>query len=154
MATTVETLPTNVVDDLGRSPIIRALVAQLPVGIIVASPNGELEHINELARSLCERHPLAHALHDPLLAGKPEQSEMLEPIRWIIGRVLLTGEQVRDEEVEFLDSRDEWRTLSVSATPVRATDGGIAHAVITFADVTGRNQARAWEPLIRSLSRL
>jgi PAS domain-containing protein len=150
----VETLPATVVDDLGRSPIIRALVAQLPVGIIVASPSGELEHINEIARSLCEKHRRAQSPHDPLLAGKTEQGEMLEPIRWIIGRVLLTGELVRDEEVEFLDSRDEWRTLSVSATPVRTTDGEIAHAVITFADVTGRNQARAWEPLIRSLSRL
>ena len=152
MPATVDTL-SNVVDELSRSPIMRALVAQLPVGIIVASADGELERITEVARALgAER--LAHAARAPWLVADPEPGGTLEPIRWIIGRVLLTGELVRDEEVQFLDSHDEWRTLSVSATPVRASDGQIEHAVVTFFDVTGRNQAREWEPLIRSLSRL
>jgi PAS domain-containing protein len=154
MPTTMQILPTTVVDEFNRSPIMRALVAQLPVGIIIASPDGQLEHVNDVARALFEERRSAHAPPEPWLGADPEQGGTLEPIRWIIGRVLLTGELVCDEEVQFLDARDEWRTLSVCATPVRTSNGRIEHAVVTFADVTGRNQARAWEPLIRSLSRL
>jgi len=77
-----------------------------------------------------------------------------EPIHWIIGRVLLTGEVIRNEEVEYLDPRDEWRTLSVSATPLHDEEREISHALVTFSDVTATKRALEWEPLIRAISKL
>jgi hypothetical protein len=61
---------------------------------------------------------------------------------------------IRDEEIQYIAKNDEWRTLSVSATPVEQTYVGAAHVVVTLHDVTERNRSREWEPLVRSLSRL
>ncbi len=79
---------------------------------------------------------------------------MLDPIGWVVARGLLTGEVVRNEQIEFIDCRDEWRTLSVSGTPLEDARGEITNALISFVDVTALNRAKEWEPLIRSISRL
>jgi PAS domain-containing protein len=154
MLSTPETLPTSLVDELSRNPIVSALLGQLPVGVVIASRDGRLEHVNEIAHTFLEEHRLLRAVPEPWVVSAAERDDVFEPIHWIIARALLTREMVRDEEVEYVDARDEWRTLSVSATPIRNADGEVTHAVLTFQDVTGRNQARAWEPLVRSLSRL
>lgn len=120
---------------LDRDPLIATLVDQLPVGVLVADREGNVELANDITRDLVARRPVA-------------------PIDWIIARVLLTGEMVRNEEVMFLDEHDEWRTLSVCATPVREAPDVITHALVTFLDVTERNRGRDWEPVIRALSRL
>jgi len=112
-----------------------ALLAQLPAGVIIADRDGNIELANDATRALLADH-------------------RIEPVDWIIGRVLLTGEIVRHEEVQYLDKHDEWRTLSVCATPVGETPGRISHALVTFIDITDRNRCREWEPVIRSLSRL
>jgi hypothetical protein len=115
----------NTRDDLARSPLVAALLTQLPVGVAIASRDGRLAYMNEVA-----------AVGDP------------DVLHWIIARAQLTGEVIREEEVSYRDERDEPRTLCVSATPVGE------NVVVTFADVTARNHARDWEPLIRSLCRL
>lgn len=119
-----------------RDQMLTTLVAQLPTGVIIAGRDGTFELVNDVAREFFAEHK----------AG--------DPIAWIVARVLLTGEIVRGEEVMHLDSRDEWRTLSISATPVEDPPGTITHAIVTFLDVTESNRARNWEPMMRALSRL
>ena len=133
---------------LSENPIISALVSQLPLGIVVASRDGQLEYVNAIASALFARQQGT--------GEKPprDAADALEPVRWIIGRALLTNEVIRDEEIQYLATGDEWRTLSVSATPVVSTSVGPAHVVVTLHDVTERNRGREWEPLVRSLSRL
>lgn len=138
----------NVAKALSQNPIITAMVAQLPFGIVVASRDGQLEYVNGIAGALFAEH--RRTGENP----PPAEPDALEPIRWIIGRALLTSEVIRDEEIQYLDVRDEWRTLCVSATPVEPTYAGPTHVVLTFQDVTERNRGRDWEPLVRSLSRL
>ena len=133
---------------LNQDPIVAALIAQLPIGIVVASRDGQLEYINAVASALFAEH------HRAGEAATPNEPEALEPIRWMIGRALLTDEVIRDEEIQYLDRHDEWRTLCVSATPVQQTYVGPTHVVLTFHDVTERNRGRDWEPFVRSLSRL
>jgi PAS domain-containing protein len=134
--------------------IFTALLSQLPTGIVIAARDGRLELINDVARTVFDEHQRLRGLREPWVGPASAATDGLEPIHWIIARVLLTGEIVRNEEVEYLGPRDEWRTLSVSATPIPSGQGEIGHALVTFVDVTAANRFREWEPLIRSISRL
>src|SRR5437868_6141643 len=139
-------------------PILSALLAQLPTGVVIANREGTLEQVNEVARALFGEHrrvcPVAEPWSSRPVPNAAEPNDTLEPIHWIIARVLLTGEVVRNEEIQFLDVRDEWRTLCVSATPLENARGEITHALVSYIDVTATNRAREWEPLIRAISRL
>jgi len=148
MSSQVGTPSQDVAKAFSQNAIVTALVAQLPVGIVVASREGRLEYLNTIATALFAEH--WRTGKQPALS----EPDALEPMRWIIGRALLTNEVIRDEEMQYLDEHDEWRTLCVSATPVEQNYVGPAHVVLTFQDVTERNRGRDWEPLVRSLSRL
>ena len=134
--------------------LFTALIAQLHVGVVLAARDGHFEIENDVARTLFEQHCRPHIDPEPWVASATARNEGLEPLHWIIARVLHTGEVVRDEELEFLDEHNEWRTLSASATPIVGADNEITHALVTFSDVTATTRAREWEPLIRSISRL
>lgn len=152
--TTTEIRPSPYAADLTRSPMINALLEQLPVGILVAGRDGHVEYVNAIGCALVDDPRRAHETPDIRSTPLATQSPRLDPLNWIIARALLTGELIRDEEVEFLGARDEWRTLSVSATPIRDVNGDVELVVLSFADVTLHNRARDWEPVMRSLSRL
>lgn len=136
-------------------PIVSVLMAQLPIGVVIASRDGTVELVNDAARALLHEHQRAHAAPEPWLARAACASDdTFEPIHWIIARVLLTGEVVHDEEIQYLGPTDEWRTLSVRATPIADVHGEICQALVTFADVTDVKRAREWQPLIRAITRL
>ena len=145
--TTVQPLP-SLYDELARSPIVATLLSQLPVGVLIVSHDGQLEFMNGVATTLFEAQRALHGRREPWVGPPPMLDDDLEPLHWITARAHLTGEVVRDEEIEYRDAAGDWHALSVSATPVADS------VVITFADVTASKYARAWEPLIRSLSRL
>jgi PAS domain-containing protein len=136
-----------------RDPVLSTLLAQVPVGVVIATRDGELELVNEVARTLLAEHRRMKP-PEPWVVRSVDASDAVDPIHWVVARVLLTGELIRDEEIEFLDCRDEWRTLSVSATPLEDAGGEITNALVTFVDVTATRRAREWEPLIRAISRL
>jgi len=136
-----------------RDPVLSTLLAQLPVGVVIATRDGTLEVVNDVARTLLAEHRRTKP-PEPWVARRVDASEAVDPIHWVIARVLLTGELIRDEEIEFLDCRDEWRTLSVSGTPLEDARGEITSALVTFVDVTATKRAKEWEPLIRAISRL
>jgi PAS domain S-box-containing protein len=142
MSSTADAPATSLFEELDRSPVIATLLAQLPIGIAIASRDGRIEYMNEAATTLCDIRQLMHATPEPWLVTAAPPDE-LEPIRWIIARALLTGEVIRDEEVEYRDVEGEWRTLSTRATPVAE------HVVVSFEDVTDRNRGREWEPPLR-----
>ena len=148
MSITVSTSSRGIGGELGKSPVVGALLDQLPLGVVVASRDGQEEYVNPLAVALFAED---HRSDEGRVLSK---TAAVEALRWIMGRVLLTGEVIRDEEVQYFDTQDERRTLSVSATPVEQNAVGPAHVVLTFQDVTERNRGRDWEPLVRSLSRL
>ena len=136
-----------------RDPVLSTLLAQLPVGVVIATRDGNLELVNEVARALFAEHRRTSS-PEPWVAAAGKAGDVLDPIHWVIARVLLTGEVIRNEEIEFIDCRDEWRTLSVSGTPLEDPRGEIINALVTFVDVTAVNRAKEWEPLIRAISKL
>lgn len=137
-----------------QDALLTVLLAQLPVGVIIASDDGSFKLVNEVACKLFAEHARAHGEAESWVAPVKSESHVLAPIQWILARVLLTGEIVRAEEVEYLDARDEWRTLRVDATPLARAGGEIGQALVTFVDVTDVKRAREWEPLMRAISRL
>ena len=147
--TTAERLTTTA----PRDPVLSTILAQLPVGVVIAARDGSFEVVNEAAHALFAEHRGTNP-PEPWVGPAGEAGDVLEPIRWVIARVLLTGEVIRDEQIEFIDRRDEWRTLSVSGTPLENPRGEIVNALVTFVDVTALNRAKEWEPLIRSISKL
>ena len=136
-----------------KDPVLSTLLAQLPVGVVIATSDGDFELVNEVARNLFAEHRRTNPA-EPWVARPGAATDALEPIHWVIARILLTGELIRDEEIEFLDRRDEWRTLRVSGTALEDARGDITGALVTFVDVTAVNRAKEWEPLIRAISRL
>jgi PAS domain S-box-containing protein len=144
--------PSNEPSPQGR--MLAALLTQLPMGVIIADREGRFTLVNDAAAKLLGEHQLSHRPRESWVGPTPVFDSGPEPIHWIIGRVLLTGEVIRNEEVEYLDPRDEWRTLSVSATPLHDEEREISHALVTFSDVTATKRALEWEPLIRAISKL
>jgi PAS domain-containing protein len=136
-----------------KDPVLSTLLAQLPVGVVIATRDGDFELVNDVARALLAEHRRTNPA-EPWVARGGAATDALEPIHWVIARVLLTGELIRDEEIAFLDQRDEWRTLRVSGTALEDASGAITGALVTFVDVTAVNRAKEWEPLIRAISRL
>lgn len=148
MSTTiVQPLP-SLYDELARSPIVATLLSQLPIGVVIVTHEGQLEYMNGIATELFEAQRALHGRREPWVGPPAALDDDLEPLHWLMARAHLTGEVIRDEEIEYRDANGDWHTLSVSATPVADS------VVITFVDVTATKYARAWEPLIRSLSRL
>ena len=94
-----------------RDPVLWTLLAQLPVGVVIATSDGDFELVNEVARNLFAEHRRTNPA-EPWVARPGAATDALEPIHWVIARILLTGELIRDEEIEFLDRRDEWRLSS------------------------------------------
>src|SRR5690349_15817829 len=111
-----------------RDPVPSTLLAQLPVGVVIATRDGDLELVNDVARALFGEHRRRNPA-EPWVARSGGATDALEPIHWVIARVLLTGELIRDEEIEFLDRRDEWRTLRVSGTALEGAPGEITGAL-------------------------
>jgi len=136
-----------------KDPVLSTLLAQLPVGVVIATSDGDFELVNEVARNLFAEHRRTNPA-EPWVAPPGAATDALEPIHWVIARILLTGELIRDEEIECIDQRDEWRTLRVSGTALEDARGDITGALVTFVDVTAVNRAKEWEPLIRAISRL
>lgn len=116
--------------------VLNALLAQLPVGVMVADPKGGVMYDNEFAHRIVD-------------GGLP-----YDKAGWPLARALLLGEVVRDEEIDFVLPDGTHRWLRVSATPIRTVADRIDGAVVTFADVTAVKQAAAWQPIIESLYRL
>lgn len=116
--------------------VLRALVEQLPVGVIVANGKGKIVIIyeNELAQRIRASD-----------AAKAE---------WPVARALLLGEVVRNEEIDVVLTDGTRRSLSVNATPIRSVPDRIDGAVVTFVDVTAAKQVAAWQPVIESLYQL
>ena len=119
-----------------RVAILDALLAQLPVGVVIANGKGRVVIIyeNELARTV-----------------RASDSAKAE---WPMVRALLLGEVVRDEEIDIVMADGGRRWLTVSATRIRGEGDSIDGAVVTFSDVTAAKQAAAWGPVIELLQRL
>jgi PAS domain S-box-containing protein len=128
---------------------LRALLTQLPVGVLFYDRRGQLTYANDAARRLLERYSRP---------GADDETATSSPLRdrtqWALTCALLLGETVRDEELELTRPEGRRAWLSLSVTPLRDVAGEVEAAVLTITDVTGRKQSERWQPVIESLARL
>ena len=111
-----------------------ALLAQLPVAVLLADRGGRVVYANVAARRGVPRLP--------------------DAIGAILARALLTGETVREEVVEIAEPGARRWWAGVSATPLASAVGDIDGAVLTMTDRTDRVRLAAWAPAMESLARL
>jgi signal transduction histidine kinase/PAS domain-containing protein len=115
----------------------------LPVGLVVAeAPDGRTGYINPAAAALGGRPPdeLASANAGEYAdrwrtfrpTGEPFPAAELPSTR------ALAGEAVREQEVVLRPVDGPERTVLTTAIPLRAGDGGVERAVVSFYDVTDR----------------
>jgi len=68
-----------------RDPVLSTLLAQLPVGVVIATRDGTLELVNDVARTLFAEHRRTKP-PDPWVACSVNAGEALDPIHWVIAR--------------------------------------------------------------------
>lgn len=140
-----------------RGAELDAIVAALPVGLVVGDASGRMIRANGAAREILK-------LTDADLALPPEEQARRYRVTSVDGRArgpedhpalrAMRGEVVRGEVLRIERAPGEpgaW--VAVSAAPVRAADGSIRGAVATLVDVTHvRGLQEERETLIHAVS--
>ena len=123
--------------------LLHTVVRQMPAGVIVAaSPTGKLILGNEQVEQIF-RHPFlasANVAEYAAYRGFHPDGRPYRPEEWPLARTLLTGEVVRDEEIEILRGDDSRGIILASAAPVYDRQGEIVAGVVTFTDIAERKQ--------------
>lgn len=126
-------------EELGQERAwLAAVVEQMPGGLVVAAPSGNIITVNEQARRMLgieDGAPL-HGIRGE--AFRPDGSRY-EPEEFPLARAL-RGETVRAEQLHVTLDDGQRYFLNVSAAPVRDRTEGITAAVSLLEDVTAREQ--------------
>src|SRR5262245_53512896 len=121
----------------GESELLEAVVAQMPVGVVVRDAAGRLMATNARLREIWRGNGLPRTI--PEFADWPSyhpDGTPYAPEDWPIARSLRTGEIVQDEPIE-IDRFDGSRsTISVSSVPIRNPVGLIIAAVAVVNDIS------------------
>ena len=116
--------------------LLKAVVCQIPVGLIAVDRSGVPLAVSDEARKIFGEPDLAVDDEDwQLLSGGLGTGEAERPLT----RALLFGDIVSAERVELLRRDGQRLLVEVSATPVRDESGDIVAAVATFHDLTTRD---------------
>ncbi|MBV8083357.1 MAG: GAF domain-containing protein, partial [Chloroflexi bacterium] len=127
--------------DLSR---LHAIVAQLPVGIIVVeAPSGEVSLRNAQAEQVYG------AALDSLRVGSADSrigfhsdGRRYELADWPLTRALRHGEAVFGERIDLQRPDGRRSVFSINAAPIRDSEGAIVAAVAVFDDVSGEEELR------------
>jgi two-component system, cell cycle sensor histidine kinase and response regulator CckA len=120
---------------------LQAVVHQLPVGVIMAAADsGELLLANKKVEEIF-RHPFIPAsrieeysqYHGFHVDGRP-----YAPEDYPLARSVRDGEEVFNEEIEYVCGDGAHRILQVSSAPILDSDGKRSAALVVFADITER----------------
>jgi PAS domain S-box-containing protein len=116
---------------------LEQILQQLPVGVVIAeAPSGRIVLVNEQAAAIVGRRPREDetALDyptpqlGPLEGGEPPPRPLL--------RALREGEVTSGLDLRRRDRHGRWRTVRVSAAPIREESGAAFAAVAVLQDVT------------------
>jgi PAS domain S-box-containing protein len=123
-----------------------AIVRQMPAGLsLVEAPSGRLLYSNPESERLLghQTPPLeGHEQYSRWAAFHPD----LTRYEWDehpLARALFHGETVKDEEMLYRRGDGELTHLSVTAAPVRDSEGKVTQAISVFIDTSARKAAEA-----------
>jgi PAS domain S-box-containing protein len=119
---------------------LRALIQQLPVGMLVATvPEGRVVACNDAYLALCpSAPPLGSSVEEfaGSLGALHPDGRAYEPREFPLVRAIRDGERVDGEEMEAVRASGQLRVLRVSATPIRDPAGRVVLATATVDDIT------------------
>jgi signal transduction histidine kinase len=134
-----------------RVDVVEAVTESIEDGLVVLSPEGTVEHINEVACAILEveRDAALGARFDALGTSHPHYLRLRAGVADILAHPDREPEPL--ELAMFLRGRDHFYVLR--PTPFRALDGTPAGLVVVLQDVTHlRDQERRREQLVATLS--
>lgn len=126
-----------------KQRLLEAVLQQMPAGIMVAeAPSGRFVLMNEQVQQILRgSFPFVEEVEDyiqyPLFYP---DGRLYAPEETPLARSLLTGEVVKEEELDIVCGDGIRRTLLTNSTPIRDAEGQIVAAVLTFYDITDRKQ--------------
>jgi two-component system sensor histidine kinase KdpD len=134
-----------------RVDVVEAVIESIEDGLVVLSPDGVVEQVNEVACAILEleRETAVGARFDDLGTNHPHYLRLRAAVAEILAHPDREPEAL--EFAMFLRGRDHFYVLR--PTPFRALDGTPAGLVIVLQDVTYlRDQERRREQLVATLS--
>jgi two-component system CheB/CheR fusion protein len=127
---------------------LQAVLEQMPNAVLITDvPGGRLTFANRRASAMFGHMfpspvPEEGALPSyPRMTGNHAAGDAYRSDEWPLERALRTNSVVTDVEIQIADADGHSRVLSVSAAPVRDSDGKTIAVVGTFVDITARKQA-------------
>ena len=123
--------------------LLRTVVQGMPAGVIIAEAgtgrmvvsNRQAAEILGVDFSLAQSVDAYGSYHGFDSSGRP-----IEADGWPLARAILRGEEVREEEIEYVRGDGSRLVLSNSAAPIRDERGEIVAAVVVFTDVSDRRR--------------
>jgi PAS domain S-box-containing protein len=124
--------------------LLERIVQQAADGILVADRYGRLMIVNEAAQRTAQRRVEQGTLDSMRLdwGAIYENGRPVARQDYALARAL-RGVPVKNREVQIVHDDGTSFDLSISAEPIRDSDGAIVAAVATFTDITARKRAEA-----------
>jgi two-component system CheB/CheR fusion protein len=133
---------------------LEEVIRQMPCGVMIAdAPSGTLLLANKQVEEIL-RQPFPHAANiEEYTRDKAFHlnKQPFKPEEWPLARSLARGEEVRDEEIEYVRGDGTPVFLSVSSAPILDREGRTIAAIVTFFDLTHR---KGTEEVLRSTEKL
>lgn len=131
---------------------LQAIVDSLPAGLLVTDPDGNAVEMNHSTAKLFGS-PSLPAPRLELIRSKrvwvTQDGREIGPEDWPVARAL-RGEASRDEAMEISEGDGESRTILVSASPIRDSNGTILGAVAIHQDITELRRLREVKEALES----
>lgn len=131
---------------------LRAVLDQMPVGVIIGENPGArlILHNREAERLLT--HPIRISTAGDIFGAEHEDGTRFDVEQYPLVRAL-NGEITQQKEIRYRLDANKTTTLSVSAAPIRDSDGLIVAAATTFTDISGQKHAQQErERLLREIA--
>ncbi len=120
--------------------LLETVLKQLPCGVIIADPSsGDILLTNSQATEVIKESTWktgARTLPDFLDVGLRADGRPNESKQRLLARAVLSGEAVKDEELELVLSDGKRRYIVANSAPVRNDRGEIIAGVVALQDVT------------------
>lgn len=150
----IGTTAAEAIERLRSHQLLEAVVAQIPVGVVVFDPQGRVLAMNEQVTRLWHGRASLATVDDWRLwhAYHPDGTRF-RASDWPIWRSLQNGEVVIGESIAIERFDGSRGTIEYSSAPLRDEHHSVIAGVVVIADVTGRVEAeRAREAFLAVLS--
>jgi PAS domain S-box-containing protein len=123
---------------------LRAILSQLPVGVVIADVDGQIVTTNETFRQICGgvRHVDLHHYHE-YEAYWFDSGERLQSEDWALARALARGETSLNEVIRLKGFTGEEKIILNSAMPVHTETGELTGAIAVVQDITEQKRFEA-----------